>query len=171
MIGVRFALVPGCIDERLRAESTPEETALRLAKAKAESVLSSLNKGIVIGADTLVDLDGMVLGKPENRNDASRMLNLLNGRRHRVLTALCLLDVKSGERRQGIEKTWVTFRQLGKDEIAWYLQTGEPYDKAGGYAIQGHGALLVGKIEGCYYNVVGLPVGLFLNMIYDMVKT
>ena len=112
----------------------------------------------VLAADTVVVRGNEALGKPENRADAVRMLRLLSGRKHRVLTGVFALNIDTGIEASGLEATEVWFRRLGAEEIDSYVATGEPVDKAGAYAIQGVGSLLVDRIRGCYFNVVGLPL-------------
>ena len=164
-IGIPHSVMPGNIRESLAQGLTPEETVKELARRKVESVRSSVVQELVLGADTIVVAGGEILGKPVDVQDALRMLNILNGKRHRVLTALCLSDRSGDGQRVGVETTTVTFRKLTGREILWYLDTGESLDKAGAYGIQGHGALLIESIDGCYYNVVGLPVGMFMDML------
>ena len=164
-IGIPHSVVPGNIREFMKEHLTPEETVRELARRKVESVRPFVVNGLVLGADTIVAAGGEILGKPNDLQDALRMLRLLNGKRHRVLTALCLSDRSGDRRRIGVETTTVTFRKLTEREITWYLDTGESLDKAGAYGIQGHGALLIESVDGCYYNVVGLPVGMFMDML------
>jgi septum formation protein len=164
-IGIPFTAIPGNVCEFITENLSAEEIVREFARLKVESVRSSIHDGIILGADTIVTLGRNILGKPKSNSDALRMLRLLNGKRHQVLTALYLYDVQRKIRTQGIEKTWVTFRKLKEREMKWYLDTGESFDKAGSYGIQGHGSLLIKAIEGCYYNVVGLPIGLFLNLL------
>jgi len=136
----------------------PAATAMELARAKAAAVKAG-DGDIVIGADTSVVLDGKILGKPEDRDDARRMLTGLSGRVHSVITGVCI--IKDGQEKTFYEETFVEFNPLDDfqtDLIERYISSDEPYDKAGAYGIQGGGALLVKKIEGDYFNVVGLPV-------------
>lgn len=136
----------------------PAATAMELARSKAAAVPAK-EGDIVIGADTSVVLDDMILGKPEDKEDARRMLTSLSGRVHSVITGICI--IKDGQEKTFYEETFVEFNPLDdfqKDLIERYISSDEPYDKAGAYGIQGGGALLVKKIEGDYFNVVGLPV-------------
>ena len=135
-----------------------EARAARNALAKASSVASRLEDGLVIGADTLVEKDGLVYGKPMNDLEAETMLRALRGSVHRVVTAVAVNDVKTGRVETGIEETRVHVRNLTDEEISMYVATGEPIGKAGGYAIQGIGAVLIDHIEGCFFNIVGLPI-------------
>ena len=143
----------------------PNEQAARLAGLKAVHTATGLDEGIVIGADTIVVLDEHVLGKPRDRDDARRMLEMLSGRTHRVITGISLVDPKSGQTVTHAESTNVVFKQLSEREITDYIDTPEPYDKAGAYAVQGLASLFVERIEGCYYNVVGFPVVAFGNLL------
>ncbi len=156
-LGWRFELVSVDVDESPGDGEAPSALALRLAEAKALAGSPMMPGVWTIGADTVVDLDGVVFGKPAGRGDAARMLRALSGRTHDVHTGVALaLD---GRRlSSAVESTRVTFANLSDEEIASFLATGEGDDKAGAYAIQGVGALLVERIEGCYSNVVGLPI-------------
>ncbi|MBO4242902.1 MAG: septum formation protein Maf [Clostridiales bacterium] len=145
------------IEKRCEGRS-PAEIAMELARAKAAAV-SAGEGDIIIGADTSVVLDGRILGKPEDKEDARRMLTELSGRIHSVITGVCV--IRDGAEKTFYEETFVEFNPLDdfqKDLIERYISSDEPYDKAGAYGIQGGGALLVKKIEGDYFNVVGLPV-------------
>jgi septum formation protein len=134
-----------------------------LALAKARCVARTASAGLVVGADTMVVIGDDVLGKPDGPADALRMLELLSGRTHVVVTGVAL--VQSGRALADEERTTVRFRDLTRSELAWYVGTGEPLDKAGAYAVQGHGSVLVERIEGSYLNVVGFPLNLFVRMI------
>lgn len=157
-MGIRnFRVVSADIDEREEEQLPPEQLVCRLASRKAEAVAEKAPKGaVIIAADTVVSLDGTVLGKPGDKLEAFKMLSTLSGNRHQVYTGLCV--IWDGDKRTEYEVTDVTFRELGEKEIEDYIATGEPMDKAGAYGIQGYGALLVERIEGDYYNVMGLPV-------------
>ncbi len=135
---------------------TPAETVLALARLKGEDVAKTHPDDTVIAADTVVALDGEILGKPADAEDAARMLRFLSGRTHEVFTGVYI--ARGGREAHFYEKTGVTFYELSEEEIAAYVATGEPADKAGAYGIQGKGALLVKGIEGDYFNVVGFPV-------------
>lgn len=143
-------------DETLPLDITPWDAVLYLSKIKAEPLRNP--KDIIIGADTVVALDGEILGKPKDKADAKHMLKMLSGQKHSVFTGV---TVFFGEKREVsfYEETKVCFYDLSDDEIDSYIDTGEPMDKAGAYGIQGYGALLVKKIAGDYFNVVGLPIG------------
>lgn len=153
----RFKTVSPDIDEHVFDGLPPEELVRRLSAEKAQAVADRVAGGsIVIAADTVVALDGAVLGKPEDELEAFKMLSTLSGVRHQVYTGVTVLQ--DGERATESEVTDVTFRELSEGEIEQYVSTGEPMDKAGAYGIQGYGALLIEGISGDYYNVMGLPV-------------
>jgi len=157
-IGVDFIAFPAEIDESYKAGEDPASHALRLAIGKAGVVAQQIEKGLVIGADTIVVVDGAVLGKPANREEAARMLQRLSGWTHQVITGIALVRSQPRSECHHVETTEVRFRDLSADEIWDYVDSGEPMDKAGAYAIQGRGALFVSGIDGCYHNVVGLPL-------------
>lgn len=157
--GISFVMQPGNVEEDLsQLEGSPAEKAKQLAFMKAREIADRNREGLVLGADTIVVVDGMIFGKPENNADARCMLMELSGREHSVITGLALINSFSGEFRMDHEETRVRFARLTEDEIEAYIRTGEPFDKAGAYALQGMGALLVEGIVGCYSNVVGLPL-------------
>ncbi len=164
-VGLGFTVEPADVDERVTAGESPGAYALRVAANKAQTAAARVRGGLVIAADTIVVLDGEILGKPADARDAERMLALLSGRQHQVMTALVIVDAKTGKRESRLVVTSVWFRMLSTKEIFAYAATGEPLDKAGGYGIQGKGALLVEKIEGCYFNVVGLPLSVLKEML------
>ena len=157
-MGIRtFTVMDSGVDEHEEELLPPEELVCRLSERKAEAVAQRAPAGaVVIAADTVVSLDGAILGKPADKLEAFRMLSTLSGVRHQVYTGVTVL--RDGEKQIEHETTDVTFRELSEEEIERYLATGEPMDKAGAYGIQGYGALLVERIEGDYYNVMGLPV-------------
>ena len=149
------------MDECRREGQTPFDHVRRLAEAKARAVWREGE--LVLGADTVVAIDEVALGKPGDREDAARMLTLLSGRTHDVLTGICLLE--SNRCRVAVEQTKVRFRAISEQEIETYVSSGEPLDKAGAYAIQGGAREFVERIEGCYFNVVGLPVARVYSML------
>jgi septum formation protein len=156
-VGMEFEAVSPGITEKTVPGETPSDMACRLAGEKALAVSLRLPDALVIGADTVVDLDGTPLSKPRDRTDAKRMINMLNGRAHLVHTGIAAAfggRVAVSE----TETTKVFFGDLGSDEIDEFVASGLGDDKAGAYAIQGRGSMLVERIEGCYFNVVGLPV-------------
>jgi septum formation protein len=166
-LGIPFRAVPSHCTEVAAGDLPPDGLALARARQKAEQVAASCSGSLVLGADTVVSCDGEILDKPGDARSAAALLARLSGRRHQVHTGIVLIDTATGIRRESAVCTAVTFRQLSQSEIAGYVATGEPFDKAGGYGIQGIGALLVEKIDGCYYNVVGLP----LTRLGEMLKT
>jgi septum formation protein len=164
-IGLTFSTDPADVDETVKPGEHPEEYAVRVAVDKARVAAARGGEGVIIAADTIVVLDDKILGKPADAEDAERMLSLLSGRKHRVITGLAIMDAASGRTLASAEVTSVWFRELTAAEISAYVQSGEPLDKAGAYGIQEKGALLVQKIEGCYFNVVGLPLYLLGRML------
>ncbi len=161
---VPFSILSSAIDESPLPNEAPEELVLRLANAKAELVTArAVGPAIVIGADTTVVCEGKILNKPQSTEEARQMLQLLSGRTHSVLTGVALVRLPDAERRQFTESTLVHFRPITEAEISAYLATEEPYDKAGSYAIQGFAGRFIPRIEGCYFNVVGLPLSRLLS--------
>lgn len=157
-------MYPVHIDERFRPGEKPEDAVARLAEAKANAAAASHSAAVVLGADTTVVIRGEALAKPANADDAMRMLKLLSGRTHEVLTGVC---VCSGSRRlMHVESTRVRMAQMSDAEMAWYVSTGEPFDKAGGYAVQGLASRFIEGIDGSYSNVVGLPI----SSVYELLK-
>lgn len=152
-----FRVIPSDFDESLvPSELAPPEHVLYSALMKARDVAANFPDSLVIGADTIVVIDEVILGKPADDADAARMLKLLSGRTHEVYTGIAV--VQDGIERAEVECTAVNFRELTDDVISRYIASGEPMDKAGAYAIQGKGAVLIKSIAGCYPNVVGLPL-------------
>jgi septum formation protein len=157
--GISFSVLSSALDETPEPEETPQALVERLSAAKAElAAARAVGPAILIAADTTVVLDKQILGKPRSADDARSMLELLSGRTHAVLTGVTLLRLPDMERRQFVESTLVSFVPLSDEEISRYLDTDEPYDKAGAYAIQGRAGKYIPRIEGCYFNVVGLPL-------------
>lgn len=166
-VGIPFVADPADLDESALPGEKPEVYAVRVALDKARVVAKRVGKGLVVAADTIVVVDGTVLGKPADAADAVRMLTRLSGREHEVITGVALIDAATDTEQSRAERTRVRFRHLNKHEIESYVATGEPLDKAGAYGIQGKGALLVERIEGCYFNVVGLPLSLLETMLKE----
>jgi septum formation protein len=157
--GLHFTVLSSAVDETPIAGESAQDLVQRLADAKAELVAArAVGPAIVIAADTEVVLDGHVLGKPRTSEDALQMLKKLSGRTHTVITGVTLVRLPDVERRQFVESTQVQFAAIPEQEITRYLATGEPFDKAGSYAIQGRAGRYVPRIEGCYFNIVGLPL-------------
>jgi septum formation protein len=174
--GIPFTVQPADIDESPLADESPRGCAERLARGKALAVSQSRPRDCVLGADTIVVVDDAILGKPRDADDAARMLRMLSGRTHAVITGVCLVSpVVSGQGSvaseadlvAASETTLVTFCELSDDEIRDYVVTGEPMDKAGAYAIQGIASRWIPRIEGDYSNVVGLPVALVYRMLRE----
>ena len=156
-LGWNFTVKPSDSEEVLICGESPEDTACRLAEMKASNVAEANPGEWVVGADTLVALGTTSLGKPKNDKEAFAMIAMLQGKTHRVITAVAVISPE-GEKYVEYETTNVVFRPLSDEEIASYIALGESLDKAGAYAIQGRDMLLVERIDGCYFNVVGLPV-------------
>jgi septum formation protein len=167
--GISFEVRPADVDESAREGEDPFEYVRRLAREKALAVLASAPNGaVVLGADTTVVVDGESLGKPLDAEDARRMLRRLSGRAHQVTTAVCLARRdRNGDEVTEVESevTEVEFSSIGAQEIAAYVDSGEPMDKAGAYAIQGGASRWIPRIQGCYFNVVGLPVARVCAML------
>jgi septum formation protein len=164
MLGIPFEVDPADVDESWIDGESPEAHVDRLARAKAFSVGSRHPSRAVLGGDTVVVLDGVILGKPRDAEDAVGMLLQLQGRDHVVVSGLALL-AETGDMLSGISKTRVRLRDFERADAEAYVATGEPLDKAGAYGIQGKGATLVDAIEGDYYTVVGLPIPLMLDLL------
>ena len=160
-----FEVQQSDVDERV-AISDPALLVQALAQKKAKAVAEGRSGCIVIGADTVVAIEGRILGKPANLEQARRMLQLLSGRSHSVYTGIALFHTDTGRMLCEADRTLVTFAPMGTEEIEAYLQTGEYADKAGAYGIQGAAAKYISKIEGCYFNVMGLPV----HRVYELIK-
>lgn len=158
-----FEAVASHVPEASKPKEPPREMVQRLAEAKARAVQALRPHSTVVGADTVVVCGQSVLGKPKSRAAARNMLIRLSGKTHRVLTGLCVLQ--NGQCRLGVSETKVQFSPLSELEIERYLESGEPFDKAGAYAIQGFAARYVERIDGCYFNVVGLPLSLLYKML------
>jgi septum formation protein len=167
--GFSFEVRPADVDESLHEGEAPIDYVQRLAREKALTVLRSVPEGaVVLGADTTVVVDGESLGKPENPEDARRMLSRLSGRGHQVMTGVCIAsNAAEGQivAAVAVEVTDVEFTVLSSEEIADYVASGEPMDKAGAYAIQGRASRWIPRIRGCYFNVVGLPVARICAML------
>ena len=167
--GISFVVISSAVDETPYDNETPNQMVQRLADAKAELVAArAVGPAILVAADTVVVLDGQILGKPRSTDDARRMLELFSGRTHSVVTGVTVIRLPEMERRQFVETSLVTFSPLSRDEISRYLSTDEPYDKAGAYAIQGHAGRYIPRIEGCYFNVVGLPLARLVATLQEL---
>jgi septum formation protein len=167
--GLPFSVFSSAVDESPYPGEAPAALVQRLANAKADLVTArAIGPAIIIGADTIVVLDDKILGKPGSIEDARYMLRQLSGRAHSVLTGVALIRLPDGERRQFLESTLVHFRPIADEELSSYLATQEPYDKAGAYAIQGQAGRYIPRIEGCYFNVVGLPLSRVLTELKSL---
>ncbi|MCK9362449.1 MAG: Maf family protein [Syntrophales bacterium] len=158
LAGLSFDVIPADIEEAPRPEEAPDQHVLRLAAEKALFVAAEKPDCLVIGADTIVFLDGEILGKPANREEAQKTLAKLSGQTHEVFTGFFIAQIDRGIRIFEAVRSAVTFREITPDEISWYAGTPEPYDKAGAYAAQGISASFIRKINGSYTNVIGLPL-------------
>ncbi len=167
--GFTFDVCAAGVDERAREGETPEAMVRRLAESKARAAAAQLTgEAVVIGADTTVVLDGRIYGKPATAEEAAAMFRHYAGRTHEVLTGLAVLRVPQAALRVECETTRVTFASMSEREIADYVATGEPFDKAGAYAIQGVGGRWVTRVEGCYFNVMGLPLARLYRILREM---
>lgn len=164
-IGLEFDIIPGDYEEDMTLPLPPHKLVMTLAKGKAMSVAKKQKTGIIIAVDTIVALGENVLGKPKNAADAKRMLKALSGKTNVVYSGMCVIDAKTGKTLQDYEETMIVFRKLTSAEIDAYVATGEPLDKAGAYAMQGIAALFIERVEGCYSNVIGLPLPKLAKML------
>jgi septum formation protein len=165
--GWEFEAIVAAIDETRAPDEDAVSYVKRLAETKAKTVAGRVSSGLVLGADTVVVIAGEILGQPRDDEDARRMLKLLSGEWHEVLTGVALVRAgNSGEKLVEHETTRVRFAELSNQEIDWYVATGEPRDKAGAYAIQGKGGIFINEIEGDYFNIVGLPV----RLVYELAR-
>jgi len=163
LLQIPYSIVTSNAEEKLIRNLSPAENVKWLAEQKVRAVAEQYPDAVVLGADTIVYYDGAYLGKPKDAEDAERMLSMLSGQTHSVLTGVC---IKDGERCETFfEETEVSFWPLEEKEISAYIATGEPFDKAGSYGIQGKGALFVKQIKGDYYTVVGLPISKTMRML------
>jgi septum formation protein len=164
---LQFEVVPSSVDEWPYQGEPIADYTIALARAKVTSVVTCFSSSFVLGADTVVVTDNEILGKPSGQADARRMLEMLSGKWHSVITGVVVRNMDSGIETAGHEVTRVSFTRLTDQDIGWYLSTGEPLDKAGAYAIQGGAALFIDQILGSYSNVVGLPVQLVYRLLLD----
>ncbi|HIH23455.1 TPA: septum formation inhibitor Maf [Candidatus Woesearchaeota archaeon] len=164
-IGLEFEIIPGDYEEDMTLPLPPHKLVMTLAKGKAMSVARKQKSGIIVAVDTVVALGEKVLGKPKNAADAKRMLKSLSGKTNVVYSGMCVIDAKTGKTLQDYEETMIVFRRLTTAEIDAYVATGEPLDKAGAYAMQGIAALFIERVEGCYSNVIGLPLPKLAKML------
>jgi septum formation protein len=166
---IPFTVLSSAVDETPFPGESPQDHVQRLANAKAELVAArAVGPAIIIAADTVVALDGRILGKPRSSDDARHMLEALSGHTHAVITGVALIRLPDAERRTFVETTLVHFAKLSEEELNRYLATDEPYDKAGAYAIQGRAGRYIPRIEGCYFNVVGLPLARLQHSLNEL---
>jgi septum formation protein len=168
LVGFEFEVVEPSVNEDDHADEDPVTHVLRLSDLKARSVARGLDSGLVVGGDTIVVLGEEILGKPRDENEAFGMLRRICGEWHVVYTGLAVVDAASGRAASGYETTRVKIRKMSPGEIRAYIATGEPMDKAGSYGIQGYGAAIVEAVEGCYFNVVGLPLVRLLSLLRQL---
>ncbi|HFE52425.1 MAG TPA: septum formation inhibitor Maf [Bacteroidetes bacterium] len=161
LIGLDFVVRKSGVDEDNDVPQDPGQHVLTLSRRKAEHVAAAERKALVVGADTIVVIDGEILGKPSSPQQAYDMLRRLSGRTHRVFTGFTVVETQTGASVADVEVTEVHFRELEDDEIWRYIETGSPMDKAGAYGIQDQSAVFVDRISGCFYNVVGFPLARF----------
>ena len=171
LMGLEFKVIVSQADEDsvskdLKPELYVQELALLKASATAKEVLRNKN-AVIISADTIVTLDGQILGKPKDEDDAFYMLSKHSGREHEVYTGYCVMRISDGKAVCGKVRTKVKFKDLSDDKIRGYINSGEPMDKAGAYGIQGLGSILIEKIDGDYFNVVGLPISALADTLED----
>jgi septum formation protein len=167
-LGLAFETLESSVPEEPGDEADPAVLAEKLALRKAYAVADKSGVEVIIAADTIVSVEGKMLGKPRDVPEAGAMLRSLSGRRHEVLTGVAVIDRRAGRVLTHVEKTTVFMRFIPEDELNWYVQSGEPFDKAGGYGIQGRAAVFVERLDGCYFNVVGLPLAALWRMLLHL---
>jgi septum formation protein len=170
--GIPFEIARANVNERRKRGESAGLMTRRLAQAKAEAIVKKLGnkslQAIVIGADTTVEVNGELLGKPQSSAEARKMLRKLSGKSHRVVTSVAAIRLPDRTQAIATESTRVRFAQLNADEVAEYVATGEPLDKAGAYAVQDIGGRFIERIDGCYFNVVGLPLARLYRMLIGL---
>lgn len=164
---IKFNIVKSDIEEQISEGESPEQVAMRLAFEKCMDVALKHEESLVIGADTIVVLDDMILGKPKDEQDAYYMLNKLSNSVHQVITGISLINLKGNKKIIDYVVSNVKFKDLSEEDIKDYIQTKESLDKAGSYGIQGYGALLVDEIQGDYFNIVGLPISRLSDLLKE----
>ena len=165
VLGYPFTVIPSSTDERPIAGENPESFVVRVAREKGAEVASRVSQSVILSADTVVTIDNEILGKPMDTDDAARMLKKLSGRDHWVFTAVTIVNQTRQETLEGLERTRVWFDSLSDEQIRDYIQRENVLDKAGAYAIQGYAGVYIPKIEGNYFNVMGLPLPLVHNLL------
>lgn len=157
-LGLNFKIIPAHVNEDYLQGESPSKHVRRLSYNKAMAIALKHQNAWVLGADTIVVIDGVILGKPQNKTQAKKMLRKLSGREHKVFTGFTIANIASGICTTKVVQSTVRFKTISPDEMNWYIACDEPYDKAGGYAIQGKGAYFIQSIRGSYTNVIGLPL-------------
>jgi septum formation protein len=165
MLGIPFTVQPSNVSEEVDRQLVPADHVLEIAKRKASAVAANYKKELVLGADTVVALGDAIFEKPTDSRDAADMLGRLSGNTHQVYTGLVLIDTATGTILSDVAATDVTMRRISPEEITSYVRTEEPMDKAGAYAAQGRAAVFVESVSGCFYNVVGLPLVVFWELM------
>ena len=157
-VGLKFKTIPGHVNEDYIKGESPQQHVRRLAQEKTQLIARKYPRTWVLGADTIVVIDGLILGKPKNKTQAKEMLKKLSGRKHKVFTGFTVMQVASKISHSDVVQSAVKFKKISAAELDWYIACAEPYDKAGGYAVQGKGAYFIKSIRGSYTNVIGLPL-------------
>ncbi|HEX3072894.1 MAG TPA: Maf family protein [Ignavibacteriales bacterium] len=171
LLNIKFKAISVDLDEKIKNGEKPVDAVKRIASEKLDAARLHLRKGLIITADTVVVIDGKIIGKPKDEADAKRILRKLSGNTHEVFTGFALYNSKTGKKIVDHERTKVTFRKLDDNEIDEYIKSGSPMDKAGAYGIQDdYGAVFIEKISGCYYNVVGLPLARLYKRLKEITQ-
>jgi septum formation protein len=157
-VGLKFKIIPAHVNEEYVNGESPAQHVKRLSRSKAMTIARQHQHSWVLGADTIVVIDGIILGKPQNAAQAKTMLHQLSGKEHKVFTGFTIANISSGICTTNVVRSVVKFKTISHDEMSWYITCKEPYDKAGGYAVQGKGACFIKAIRGSYTNVIGLPL-------------
>ncbi len=171
-LGYNFDIIPHNIEEEeyIQNDVLPSELVQNLACIKADDVARKVNNAIIISADTVVFCNNSILGKPKDMYDAKRILLMLSGSEHDIISGVCIIDMPSKKKLLRMDRTCIKMKHITEEEIDAYIKSGEPMDKAGAYAVQGHGRKFIEKIEGSYTNAIGLPLELVKEMINYFVK-
>ncbi len=167
-LAIEFDVIPSRVEEDFLPEESPRDHVLRLAEAKASEIAERYPDRWVLGADTIVYIEHKILGKPKNSEEARSMLRQLSGKEHQVFTGVSIKHLKRKKMDRKVVRSLVRIKKLAPSEIDWYIQTGEPYDKAGGYAAQGMGSFMIESIRGSYTNVIGLPLCEVIQMLLHL---
>ena len=166
LLGHPFTCITSDVEENIIGGETPAEHVIRLSELKAVNVGEKINRGIIIGSDTIVVLDGEILGKPNSTDEALDMIMRLQGRSHTVFTGFSIYNTENKKKFSGYETSEVIMREISLDIAKKYIDTKEPLDKAGSYGIQGYGAVLIKSVNGCFFNVMGLPLSRLMEALY-----